>query len=377
MELELPSPPSQPISALAFSTDPPGSEGSERLLVASWDKSVTLYDLAHAKTGEDVKLLQSWAHEAPVLDVCWVGREVAASGGVDRRVRLLDTKTGTSEIIGKHDMPVSRIRYSAETKLLITGSWDRTLKVWDPASRKLLRTISLGEKVLAMDITRPSVPTTLPQVDSTPRLVVGLTSRKVNIYNLNRWAEAADRELAGISTTEEDWVSEESRESSLKFMFKDARCMPDGSGFAMSSVEGRVSVDFFNPSDEVQAKKYAFKCHRQPGEDGIDTVFPINALAFHPRHGSFATLGGDAIVLVWDPFGKRRIRVYPKYPAALSAGDFSADGKWLAMATGAEGVSDDGDGDVMSASVVKGPVTIVVRRVGDETKPKTSKSRKA
>lgn len=40
----------------------------------------------------------------------------------------------------------------------------------------------------------------------------------------------------------------------------------------------------------VQARKYAFKCHRR-SEGGRDTVFPVNAIAFAPFHGTFATGG--------------------------------------------------------------------------------------
>lgn len=42
----------------------------------------------------------------------------------------------------------------------------------------------------------------------------------------------------------------------------------------------------------LQAKKYAFKCHRR-SENGRDTVYPVNAIAFHPLYGTFAT-GGES-----------------------------------------------------------------------------------
>lgn len=52
-------------------------------------------------------------------------------------------------------------------------------------------------------------------------------------------------------------------------------------GYAIGSVEGRIGVEYFDPSPEVQEKKYAFKCHRQAIDD-VDHVWPVNALAFHP-----------------------------------------------------------------------------------------------
>ena len=40
----------------------------------------------------------------------------------------------------------------------------------------------------------------------------------------------------------------------------------------------------------AQAKRYAFKCHRK-SDTGQDTVYPVNALAFHPSYGTFASGG--------------------------------------------------------------------------------------
>jgi hypothetical protein len=34
-------------------------------------------------------------------------------------------------------------------------------------------------------------------------------------------------------------------------------------GYALSSVEGRVAMEYFDQSAESQKRKYAFKCHRK------------------------------------------------------------------------------------------------------------------
>ena len=64
----------------------------------------------------------------------------------------------------------------------------------------------------------------------------------------------------------------------------------------MSSIEGRVAVEYLDPSQEVQKKKYAFKCHRLK-EDGIEHVYPVNAISFHSVHNTFAT--GRVVLLVF------------------------------------------------------------------------------
>jgi cell cycle arrest protein BUB3 len=54
------------------------------------------------------------------------------------------------------------------------------------------------------------------------------------------------------------------------------RCLPDGRGYAVASVEGRVAVDYFDDAESA-ASKYAFKCHRRV-EGGKDVVYPVNAI---------------------------------------------------------------------------------------------------
>jgi len=86
---------------------------------------------------------------------------------------------------------------------------------------------------------------------------------------------------------------EQIRESSLMQQTRAVRCNPDGMGFVLSSVQGRVAIEYFDPRPQVQAHKYAFKCHRtNDKKTGIQTLYPVSALAFHPRvylsHFSFS-----------------------------------------------------------------------------------------
>jgi len=89
-----------------------------------------------------------------------------------------------------------------------------------------------------------------------------------------------------------------------------------------------VSAEFFNPSRESQARKCAFKCHRQV----VDRVNPVNALSFHPVYGTFVSGGGDGVVSLWDGTAKRRLRQYPKLPASVSSLSFNREGRYLAVA---------------------------------------------
>jgi cell cycle arrest protein BUB3 len=114
-------------------------------------------------------------------------------------------------------------------------------------------------------------------------LVVSMAHRNVHVYDVRRLDEPKQK-----------------RESALKFMTRSVACMADGkgkqavsiyvftatypyryvaAGWASGSIEGRIAVEYFDA--ELESRKYAFRCHRQT-IDGVDCVYPINALAYHP-----------------------------------------------------------------------------------------------
>ena len=139
-----------------------------------------------------------------------------------------------------------------------------------------------------------------------------------------------------------------------------------------------MGVEWFDP--ELQKKTYAFKCHRQASttpadEEGqeakkVDIVYPVNALAFHPMHGTFATGGGDGVVALWDAQSKRRVRQYQKLDASVAVLDFSRDGKLLAIGV-SPGFEDGKEDEEIDEALVK----VVVRELSEnEAKGKAAKS---
>lgn len=92
------------------------------------------------------------------------------------------------------------INVTSCTDLLITGSWDATLKLWDPRIRQLVGQFQQPERVYAMDC-------------SFQRVIVGTAARHVWIWDLRRMAEPEQR-----------------RESSLKYQTRCITAYPDGTG---------------------------------------------------------------------------------------------------------------------------------------------------
>ena len=236
----------------------------------------------------------------------------------------VDLSSGVQIVLSSHSEGVRSVVFVKKYNILISASWDCTLHVHhlsDP-SRDVTK-IPLRKKPFALSATDT-------------KLVVAMASRALDIFELSALA------------TEVDIKPWQARESSLKFMTRAVACMPTDLGYASSSIEGRISVEWFDGSAESQERKYAFKCHRQP-QEGVDVVYPVNALAFHPVHGTFASGGGDGFIALWDGVSKRRIRQYQKYAQSVAALSFSADGQFLAVGVcpGFEdGKEDIGEGDV-------------------------------
>mmetsp|Transcript_63818 Transcript_63818/g.201881 ORF Transcript_63818/g.201881 Transcript_63818/m.201881 type:complete len:245 (+) Transcript_63818:84-818(+) len=209
------------------------------------------------------------------------------------------------DVIGRHDKPVKCVEYSDVAGLVVSGSWDMTVKAWDPRAspdQRCVATLGLPGKAFSLSVVQD-------------KLVVATGGRRVNIYDMRN-----------LSTPLQE------RESSLKYQTRCIRIYPDATGYAMSSVEGRVAMEYFDTGEEAQAKKYAFKCHRR-NEGGRDIVYPVNAVAFHPVFGTFATGGCDGMVNVWDGNNKKRLYQFARYPTSIASLAFNRDGTMLAVAS--------------------------------------------
>jgi len=292
LEHELTSPPTDGISNVVFANN------ADLLLVSSWDKGVRLYDV------KKNQLRQRYEHKAPVLDCAFSSDDNKCfSGGIDKYILINDFKTGKKSVLGSHEKPIKCIEFSSTTGLVISGSWDCSVALWDPRTSKSAGSVSqAGCKIYSMDIVEN-------------RIVVATSGRNVFIYDI--------RNLG---------TPEQVRESSLMNQTRCIRSFPDGTGYALSSIEGRVAVEYFDPSPQIQKKKYAFKCHRKI-INGSQTLYPVNSMAFHPKYGTFATGGCDALINIWDGRNKKRICQYPPYPTSIAALDFNSSGTLLAIAS--------------------------------------------
>lgn len=256
-----------------------------------------LYDAA------DRVLANAFRGPGAVLD-CVFSRDdaTAYTAGLDHALAGVDIHTEQRTPIGSHEAPVRCVENSIATGLLVTGSWDKSIRLWDARSATPEQTVLWQPgRVFALAV-------------SGNRAVVGNSDRSVHIYDLRQTR-----------------TPEQTRESSLKNQTRAIRCFPDGQGYVLTSIEGRVAVEYFDPNPAAQKRKYAFKCHRSK-QDGVPVAYPVNAVAFHPVFGTFATGGCDGMVHLWDGEHKKKITSLPRQSTSIASLDFNKTGNMLAIA---------------------------------------------
>lgn len=103
--------------------------------------------------------------------------------------------------------------------MLVTGSWDKTIKYWDLRSPNAVGSVNVTDRVYTMDIANQA-------------LVVGMADRWIEIFNLQK-PDTAYKKL----------------QSPLKWQTRTVSCFPDGSGFAVGSIEGRCAIQYIEDKD--------------------------------------------------------------------------------------------------------------------------------
>lgn len=142
------------------------------------------------------------------------------SGGSDKAVRMYNVNTGQTTQVGAHDEPIKAAKFlDGQSNILVTGSWDKTIKYWDLRSPQPIGTVALPERCYSMD-TKGDL------------LVAATADRSVLIFNLSNPTTIFKQTI-----------------SPLKWQTRSISCFIDGQGYAVSSIEGRVGIQYLDEKD--------------------------------------------------------------------------------------------------------------------------------
>ncbi|CAG9992636.1 unnamed protein product [Clonostachys byssicola] len=331
-DVALSDPPTDSISDLAFS---PAPNGPDFLAVSSWDNKVRIYEIAQNGQSQG---RHAYEHTQPVLncDFSKDGTKVV-SAGADKNVKVCDLQSQQDAIIGTHDQPVRTVRFfeSNGTPMIVSGSWDKTVRYWDMRQQTPAATVTCNERVYTMDV-------------KDNLCVVGTADRHIHVIDLKN-------PTAFYKTLQ----------SPLKWQTRVVSCFADSAGFAIGSIEGRCAIQYVEDKDA--SSNFSFKCHRDPAQNNTTSVYSVNDISFHPVHGTFSTAGSDGTFHFWDKDAKHRLKGYPQVGGSITSTTFNKNGSIFAYA-----VSYDWSKGYQHNTQAY-PIKVMLHPVnGDECKPRPS-----
>jgi WD40 repeat protein len=224
-----------------------------------------------------------------------IGVVVFGSGQVVERNRPLLTLNG-------HAAPVTSVAYSPNGKMILSGSSDRTIKVWDATSAQLLRTFS-------GDYGAVSAVAFLPD------------GHRVASASLNGaiiiWSVDSGQPIRSLkSDANYSWESSPAVRS--------IAVSPDGARVASGAADSTVTIWNDGNGGVLQV----FRSHDQD----------IESVAFAPDGRMLLAGAKDGTILVWDTLAGQLSRTLAGHKGQILAVAVSADGKRLAAAGGGNAV---------------------------------------
>ena len=240
--------------------------------MSSWDKKVRIYEIASTGQSEGRHIYE---HAGPVFNVDFSkdGTKIA-SAGADNQVKVCDLASTQTAQVGAHDQPVRCVRFfeSGNGPMVVSGSWDKTIKYWDMRQQQPAAQIQCQERVYTMDV-------------KDNLLVMGTADRYINVIDLKNPTKFY-----------------KTLQSPLKWQTKVVSCFTDSAGFAIGSIEGRCAIQYVEDKDSSYVLPISFSSSSLPLESVclsqkanpffsffLDPTSPSNATATpHPTTSSLS-----------------------------------------------------------------------------------------
>lgn len=299
--------PDDSISALKFS--PQGCPITV-LGCTSWDGSVRAWQVNNNNSnGLSSNPIAMRDAQVPQLCMSLSADGKVYHGGVDRKVTMWDLQSNATQQVAQHNLAVSAVQYctnNLQTPILVTGSWDGTVSMWDLRSPNPIKTENFGSPVFSIDAQ-----------DSSPLAAFAL-GRKAIVYDLSRMTIHSEVAAHNLS----------------KFHIRSVATWADASAFAVGYAEGRISCHSLQQS--TASYNCCFKAH------SID--LGNNKFVFHQTNfvrpvrkapQVAVSGGGDGMIKFWRVSTKTRLYesepvMFNGTPVPVSAGDVTYDGNILA-----------------------------------------------
>ena len=233
------------VEAVAFTRD-------GRTMVTAGDSTVRVWDL---RTGASQRVIQTGS---PRLHAAVLGQDdsTVVSFGDDGVARAWDLASGSPKQTYPHASGRigAALAVSVDGTLLATAGEDRSIKIWDLASAKLLRTLVGHEETIdALAFSPDGVTLVSSSDDRTVRTWRASTGQPIHVHRAHHdeaWDVKVTRDGGSLLSVGADGMVHRAdlasgRTLGTKFVGENLSAItlsPDGSAFAVASTRGNISV---------------------------------------------------------------------------------------------------------------------------------------
>ncbi|WPD24270.1 MAG: trypsin-like peptidase domain-containing protein [Candidatus Electrothrix scaldis] len=303
------------------------ASGSHNGTVKLWD--TIMHD-------NETKLLEEergYRYQLPNSSSCF-GSILRASGYENGTIEVRNINTGKSIILQGHIGNVTSVSFSLDGKKLVSGSDDKTVRVWD---------IETGQE---LTVFRGHVqPVTSASFSPDGKLAASGAGFGWGYHDgegtIRLWNVMSGKELAVLhGHSESVW--------SISFS-------PDGKLLSSGSTDTTIRIWNIRTGKELAI----FKGH----------TYAVYSVSFSPNgkllaSGSgFGPDSGDGSIRIWDIESKKEIKILEGHSSSVGSLSFSPDGKILASGSGVG--SEDGSGSVRLWDVASGKEMTVLKEYKD------------
>jgi len=278
---------------------------------------VRIYETVIQNQQAKLSLKGGFEVEDPCLSVGWCEDDLTKlfGGCVNGLVKAFDINSGKSFNVGKHDASVKSCYYLPKTNLLLSLSFDKTMRLWDLRTQQAAVVLDLGLKVYCSDLLLPY-------------LAIGGSHEKLVLIDLDN-IQSFQKGGPGYF---ESTVGKESQITCVSFL-------PDGAGLGVGSNDGRVNVSkFANDYNKIKLSSlisFKTKNYDQSVPQNKHILYPVHDIGFHHLNkGSIFTAGGEGAINFWDFHKKSRYTSYEFQGVPVTRAKMSPDGALLAYALG-------------------------------------------
>ncbi|KAB0241844.1 hypothetical protein EZJ55_16060 [Microcystis aeruginosa EAWAG127a] len=251
------------------------------------------------------------------------------SGSRDKTIKLWNVETGKEiRTLKGHDSYVLSVNFSPDGKTLVSGSWDKTIKLWNVETGKEIRTLKGHDSaVISVNFSPDGKTLVSGSYDNTIKLWNVETGKEIRtlkghdsyVLSVNFSPDGKTLVSGSEDNTIKLWNVETGQEiRTLKghgSFFNSVNFSPDGKTLVSGSEDNTIKLWNVETGQEIRTLK---------GHDS--TVYSVN---FSPDGKTLVSGSVDKTIKLWNVETGQEIRTLKGHDSTVYSVNFSPDGKTL------------------------------------------------